>query len=62
MSVFDEAKDKAQDYMGQAKDKFGRQNDENQDDQQGEGMSGKADELRDKASDAMQNAKDRFGN
>lgn len=63
MSVFDEAKDKAQDFMGQAKDKFGQQNDQNQDDQnqgnqQGEGMSG---QLRDKASDAMDNAKDRFG-
>ena len=62
MSVFDEAKDKAQDFMGQAKDKFGQQNDQNQDDQQRDGMSGKADELRDKASDTMQNAKERFGN
>ncbi|GAB1511741.1 CsbD family protein [Actinophytocola sp. KF-1] len=58
MSTFDEAKDKAQDFMGQAKEKFGRQ----QDDQQNEGSSDRVDELRDKASDAMQNAKDRFGN
>ena len=60
MSVFDEAKDKAQDFMGQAKEKLGQQNDQNQDDQQqGEGLP---DDLRDKASDAMRNAKDRFGN
>ena len=62
MSVFDDAKDKAQDFMGQAKEKFGQnQNDQNQDDQQNEGGSG-TDQLRDKASDAMQNAKERFGN
>lgn len=59
MSTFDEAKDKAQEFMGQAKEKFGRQRQE--DDQQNEGSSGRTDELRDRASDAMQNAKDRFG-
>lgn len=60
MSVFDEAKDKAQDFMGQAKEKFGQnQENQNQDDNQREGMP---DQLRDKASDAMRNAKDRFGN
>lgn len=60
MSAFDEAKDKAQDFMGQAKEKFGQQNDQNQDDkQQGEGMP---DDLRDKASDAMRSARERFGN
>jgi uncharacterized protein YjbJ (UPF0337 family) len=58
MSVFDEAKDKAQDFIGQAKDKFAQQ--DGRDDQQTDGTSGKTDELRDKASDAMQNAKDRF--
>lgn len=58
MSVFDEAKDKAQDFMGQAKEKFGQQQ-EGQDDQQNEGMSGKVDEMKDKATDF---AKERFGN
>lgn len=57
MSTFDDAKDKAQEFMGQAKEKFGQQ----QDDQQNEGSSGRTDELRDKASDAMQNVKERFG-
>ena len=59
MSVFDEAKDKAQDFMGQAKGDLGRQNDQNQDDEQRDGLP---DDLRDKASDAMRNAKERFGN
>ena len=58
MGVFDQAKDKAEQYMGDAKEKFGQQNDQ---DEQREGSGGKADELRDKAGDAMQNAKDRFG-
>jgi uncharacterized protein YjbJ (UPF0337 family) len=58
MSTFDEAKDKAEEFMGQAKEKFGQQQDG---EQQNEGSSGQVDELRDKASDAMRNAKDRFG-
>ena len=57
MSTFDEAKDKAQEFMGQAKERFGQQ----QDDEQNEGSSGQTDQLRDKASDAMQSVKDRFG-
>lgn len=60
MSTFDQAKDKAQDFMGQAKGKLGQQNDQNQDDEQQRG--GKTDELRDKASDAMRNVNERFGN
>jgi len=59
MSVFDEAKDKAQEFMGQAKEKFGQQD---QNDQQNEGMPGQTDELRDKAADAMQNAREHFSN
>ncbi|MBB4906969.1 CsbD family protein [Actinophytocola algeriensis] len=67
MSGFDEAKDKAQDFMGQAKEKFGQQDDQNQGeqnqgDQQDEGLSGRGDDLRGKASDAMDNARERFGN
>lgn len=64
MSTFDDAKNKADEFMDQAKEKFGqRQNQEGeaQEGQEREGMSGKVDELRDRASDAMQNAKDRFG-
>ena len=59
MSVFDEAKDKAQDFMGQAKGKLDQQNNQNQDDDQQ--REGNTDELRDKASDALRNAKERFG-
>lgn len=61
MSAFDEAKDKAEQFMGQAKEKFGQQQDD-QDNEQNEGTSGNVDELRDKASDAMRNVKDRFNN
>lgn len=62
MSTFDDAKNKAGEFMDQAKEKFGqRQDGEAQDGQEREGMSGKVDELRDKASDAMRNVKDRFG-
>jgi ElaB/YqjD/DUF883 family membrane-anchored ribosome-binding protein len=61
MSTFDNAKEKAGEFMEQAKEKFGRQQDgDQQGGQEREGMSGKVDELRDKASDAMQNVKDRF--
>jgi hypothetical protein len=56
--VFDDAKDKAQDFAGQAKDKFGQQQ-EGQDDQQNESNSGNLDDLKDKATDF---AKERFGN
>lgn len=58
MGVFDQAKDKAEKFMGDAKEKLGQQNDQNDD--QREGANGKMDDLRDKAGDAMKNAKDRF--
>lgn len=66
MSVFDKAKDKAEQFMGDAKEKMGQQ----QDDQQQDGgerdqMSGEGQEqgngLRDKAQDAFEGAKERFG-
>ena len=58
MSVFDEAKDKAQQFASQGKEKFGQQN-QDEGDQQNDGMSG---DLRGKAEDAVRNAKERFGN
>jgi hypothetical protein len=58
MSVFDQAKDKAERFVGDANEKFG-QNRENQDeqDEQGGGM----DRLKGKADDAMNSARKKFG-
>lgn len=68
MSLFDKAKDKAEQALGGAKEKLGKATD-NEDME----ASGKADktkgeakeaghDLRDKAQGAVQDAKDKFGN
>jgi uncharacterized protein YjbJ (UPF0337 family) len=58
MSVFDQAKGKAEQYMGDAKEKLGQ----NKGDRENQGeQGGGMDQLKDKASDAMDNAKERFG-
>ncbi len=68
MGVFDKAKDKAEQFAGDAKEKFGQQTDDQDTENAGkrDQMSGDAKErghdLRDKATGAMQDAKDKFGN
>jgi uncharacterized protein YjbJ (UPF0337 family) len=57
MSVFDSAKDKAEQFMGDAKEKFGQQNDQQSGDGQEQGQG-----MKDRAEDAMREAKERFGN
>ncbi len=57
MSGFDSAKDKAEQFMGDAKEKFGQQNDQQSDEDQGQGQG-----MKDRAEDVMREAKERFGN
>jgi uncharacterized protein YjbJ (UPF0337 family) len=61
MSVFDSAKDtaknKAEQFMGDAKEKFGQQKDQQSGDGQEQGQG-----MKDRAEDAMRDAKERFGN
>lgn len=67
MSVFDKAKDKAEQFVGEAKEKLGRgtDNPEMEDAGKRDQMTGEAKEmghdLRDKAEGAMQDAKEKFG-
>ena len=66
MSVFDKAKDKAEQVVGQAKEKFGQQTDNEEMENAGkrDQLSGEAKEqghdLRDKAAGAVQDARERF--
>jgi uncharacterized protein YjbJ (UPF0337 family) len=68
MSVFDKAKDKAEQFAGDAKEKFGQHTDNEDMENAGkrDQASGEAKEeghdLRDKATGAMKDAKDKFGN
>jgi uncharacterized protein YjbJ (UPF0337 family) len=57
MSVFDSAKDKAEQFVGDAKEKLGQQKDQ----QNGEGQE-QGQGMKDRAEDAMRDAKERFGN
>ena len=67
MGVFDKAKDKAEQLVGQAKEKLGQQTDNEDLENAGkrDQLSGEAKEtghdLRDKAAGAVQDAKERFG-
>lgn len=65
MSVFDKAKDKAEQFMGDAKEKLGQQDDQQDGGGERDQMSGEGQEqgggLRDKAQDAFEGAKERFG-
>ncbi len=56
-SVFDSAKDKAEQFVGDAKEKLGQQKDQ----QNGEGQE-QGQGMKDRAEDAMRDAKERFGN
>jgi uncharacterized protein YjbJ (UPF0337 family) len=66
MSVFDKAKDKAEQFVGDAKEKVGQRadNPDMEDAGKRDQMSGdlkeKGHDLRDKATGAMQDARDKF--
>lgn len=62
MSLFDKAREKAEDFMGDAKEKLGQQKDDadNQDQMSGEGQE-QGNGLRDEAQDAVEGTKERFG-
>jgi len=68
MGVFDKAKDKAEQFMGEAKEKLGQHTDNEDMENAGkrDQASGEAKEqghdLRDKAMGAMKDAKDKFSN
>ncbi|GAA1980829.1 CsbD family protein [Amycolatopsis minnesotensis] len=68
VSIFDKAKDKAEQAMGTAKEKLGNatDNDDLRDSGKADQTSGEVKEaghdLRDKAQGAVQDAKDKFGN